>query len=56
MLCFVLLRELVGGFVRELEHAWTTANSALGARELIVDISGLTHVDAAGRELLFRMR
>ena len=56
MFCFVLRGELAGGSVRELELAWTTANSTLGARNLVLDISGLTDPDPAGRELLFRMR
>ena len=53
---FVLRGELAGGYVRELEHAWTTANSILGARELVVDVSGMTNADTGGRELLSRMR
>jgi hypothetical protein len=52
----VLRGELAGGSVRELEHAWTTAGSILGSKELLVDISGLTSADAGGTELLSRMR
>jgi hypothetical protein len=55
MFCFVLRGDLAGVFVRELESAWTTARSILGARNLIVDISGLTDTDESGRELLNRL-
>lgn len=54
--CFVLRGELSGVSVRELENAWITADSVLGARDLVVDVSGLTNADPGGRELLFRMR
>src|SRR5690348_970671 len=53
---FVLRGELAAGRVRELENAWTTAASILGARDLVVDLSELTQADCAGKELLFRMR
>jgi len=53
---FVLHGDLTGDGVREFEHAWTTARSILGAKALVVDISGITNADAAGVELLSRMR
>jgi len=53
---FVLHGELTGDGVEELEHAWTTARSTLGTKALVVDISGITNADAAGIELLSRMR
>lgn len=53
---FVLRGEFRGDRVEELEHAWTTARSILGTKELVVDISGITKTDAAGEELLSRMR
>lgn len=53
---FVVRGELAGGDARNLEHAWTTATSILGSRALVVDVSGVTHADAGGRELLARMR
>jgi ABC-type transporter Mla MlaB component len=53
---FVLHGELTGDGVEELEHAWTTARSILGTKALVVDISGITNADAAGIELLSRMR
>ena len=56
MFRFVLRGELRGERVEELEHAWTTARSILGTKELVVDISGITEADPAGVELLSRMR
>src|SRR6266849_2008933 len=56
MFQFVLQGELTADGVRELEHAWTTARSILGTKALGVDISGITNADAAGVELLSRMR
>lgn len=56
MFRFVLRGELTGHGVRELEHAWTTARSILGTKALQVEISGITNADAAGVELLSRMR
>ncbi|HUO32657.1 MAG TPA: hypothetical protein VMU80_25815 [Bryobacteraceae bacterium] len=53
---FVLRGELCGYCVEELQHAWTTAQSILGTKELVVDICGLAAADAAGVELLSRMR
>jgi ABC-type transporter Mla MlaB component len=56
MFRFVLQGELTGDEVQELEHAWTTALSILETKELVVDVSGITNADAAGIELLSRMR
>ena len=53
---FVLQGELAGVGVQELEHAWITARSILATKALMVDISGITNADAAGVELLSRMR
>jgi len=53
---FVLLGALTGACVDELEHAWTTAATALNGNGLVVDISGLTSADQAGLDLLSRMR
>ena len=38
----------------ELEQAWRTASSVIGGRDLIVDLSYVTGVDDAGRELLLK--
>jgi len=53
---FVVQGERTGDGVEQLEHAWTTARSILGTKALVVDISGITNADAAGVELLSRMR
>jgi hypothetical protein len=50
--------ELAGGLsrdgARELEQAWLTASSVREGRDLIVDLSFVTSIDEAGRELLSR--
>jgi ABC-type transporter Mla MlaB component len=56
MFRFVLRGELAGVQVRELEHAWTAERSVLAAKELVVDISGITNADSSGIDLLSRMR
>ena len=56
MFRFVLRGELCGYRVEELQHAWTTAQSILGTKELVVDVSGIAVADAAGLVLLSRMR
>ena len=38
---FVLRGALAGEHVTESEHAWTTAESNLTGKELVVDVSGL---------------
>ena len=53
---FVLRGELTGDPVRSVEHAWDTARSVLGRRELVVDLSGVTDADASGVALLTRMQ
>ena len=49
---FKLAGDLSEHGARELEQAWRTASSTFGARELIVDLSLVTGVDEAGRNLL----
>lgn len=56
MFRFVLSGELSGGRVPDLEQAWTTAQSILNGKELVVDVSGLTGADEFGVDLLARMR
>jgi ABC-type transporter Mla MlaB component len=56
MFRFVLEGELTGDRVREFEHAWTAARSILATKALVVEISRITNADAAGVELLSRMR
>jgi ABC-type transporter Mla MlaB component len=53
---FVLMGELTGGAVHELQYAWDTAKSSLAGKELVVELSGLTSADPLGIELLSRMR
>ena len=53
---FVLSGDLSGEAVQQLRWAWQTAKSTLGARDLLVDISGIANADPCGLELLFRMR
>ena len=52
---FVLRGSLEGPWVRELEGAWITARSILRAKDVIVDLSGLTEADEEGIGLLSRM-
>ncbi|HVO78485.1 MAG TPA: STAS domain-containing protein [Candidatus Bathyarchaeia archaeon] len=56
MFRFVLRGDLSGTFVREFEQAWNTATSIATQKEIVVDLSGVTDADAAGVELLCRMR
>ena len=56
MFRFVLRGELTGKIAQELQHAWMTAKSILGSKELVVDVSGITKADPAGVEVLVRMR
>lgn len=51
---FRLSGDLAGDGVRDLEQAWRTASSIIGERGLVVDVSSVTRVDDAGRELLER--
>ncbi len=56
MFQFVLLGELMGGRVQDLECAWKTANSILAGKELVVDVSAVTKADHLGVALLSRLR
>ena len=49
---FKLSGPLRGQDALELEQCWRTALSAIGGRDFVVDVSELTTVDDAGRELL----
>jgi hypothetical protein len=53
---FVLKGRLAGDWVLNLEHAWDTARSVLGAKELVVDLSEVSDADEPGVALLSRMR
>jgi anti-anti-sigma regulatory factor len=47
--------ELALGSVTEVALCWQTGSSTLGGRRLVIDLSGVVSVDAAGRDLLARM-
>jgi len=49
---FKLAGALAGDDVAEIEQCWVAASSTLGSRAFVVDITGLSAVDALGRELL----
>ena len=53
---FILRGELSGNQVPYLEHAWTTARSIVKAKEVVLDVSGVTLADPPGMELLHRMQ
>jgi anti-anti-sigma regulatory factor len=53
---FVVEGKLVGLWVKELENCWEGALAAEPARTMLVNLAAVTFVDAAGRELLTRMR
>lgn len=56
MFRFKLSGDLDDDAVRELEHAWQTATSVLAGKELVIDVSGVTALTAAGTKLLDRMQ
>src|SRR5207302_6442289 len=41
---------------RKLEQDWRSASAAIGNKELVVDLSFVTKIDPAGRQLLLRWR
>jgi hypothetical protein len=49
---FKLAGRLAGSEVAELEQCWRTALSSLGSRRFLIDVSEVTDIDAAGRELM----
>jgi ABC-type transporter Mla MlaB component len=49
---FELAGRLSDEGARELQQTWETASSMIGDRSLIVDLSYVTGVDAAGQNLL----
>src|SRR5208282_2994891 len=44
--------KLSGPWVEELERCWRTSTNISGKRRLVVDLSGVTFVDPAGKKLL----
>jgi anti-anti-sigma regulatory factor len=51
-LCLELEGRLAGAWVCELEHCWHTAKAGHLSRTLLVDLTGVTFIDQAGRYLL----
>ena len=47
--------RLAGACVGELEKCWTETASSKSAESVLVDVSGVAFVDAAGRQLLADM-
>jgi hypothetical protein len=48
--------KLIGPWVEEVEQCWRKVFVTLGPRTVLVDLSAVDFVDAAGRLLLTRMR
>jgi hypothetical protein len=44
--------RLAGAWVSELEHCWHTAEASQPNRTFLVDLTGVTFIDQAGRYLL----
>lgn len=53
---FKVQGALVGSCVTELESSCRTAASVLRGKTLVLDLTGVTSIDEAGRELLARMQ
>ena len=49
---FRLLGQLSATGARDLELAWETAHSTIGSREIVMDVTRITWIDAGGQELL----
>jgi anti-anti-sigma regulatory factor len=47
--------KLAGACVGELEKCWRETTSTKSAESILVDLSGVTFVDAAGKQLLVGM-
>ncbi|MGA7854242.1 MAG: hypothetical protein WCA15_13025 [Candidatus Acidiferrales bacterium] len=44
--------RIVGPWVQELDRAWRLAAASLGSKTFLVDLCGVMHMDAAGRQVL----
>lgn len=44
--------KIAGRYVSALHQAWQVLGPSLGERKLVMDLRGVTHVDATGRDLL----
>lgn len=47
--------KLIGPWVEEVEQCWRKALVNLGPRTILVDLSAVSFVDAAGQSLLAKM-
>jgi len=47
--------KLIGAWVKEVERVWNSLAESRRGRNLLVDMCGVTFVDAAGKDLLTRM-
>ena len=54
-LTFRLIGGLSGVEAGEVEQAWKTASPTLKSRELVIDLTEVTALDAGGREALRRL-
>jgi len=52
---FVVEGKLAGACIGELEKCWQAARSAGSEGSILVDLTGVTFVDAPGKQLLTRM-
>ena len=52
---FVVEGKLAGACTGELEKCWQAATSAGSEGSILVDLTGVTFVDAPGKQLLTRM-
>lgn len=44
--------RVVGPWTREFQQAWESVAASLGPRRLVVDLCGVTHMDADGTRVL----
>ncbi len=55
-LVFQLEGKLIGPWVDELAQSWQTAGSIRSGRRVMVDLTDVTFIDDAGKDLLARLR
>jgi anti-anti-sigma regulatory factor len=53
---FVVEGKLTGDSVSEFEKCWRSAQLQSLMGDIVVDLSGVTFIDACGKQLLCRMR
>ena len=52
---FVVEGKLAGACVGELEKCWQAAGNRESQESIVVDLTGVTFIDACGKQLLARM-